>query len=198
MHSGQSFDKQTTIDKNGDRIMKSPRDVFPFWCFLAIQVNGFELHTADLARRMPTQGCGHSHGIHSHAKENSFFSVFRTELFDDSNCDAHDTRNKPSSTKEVNAAIRSTLSTALALAILTFSFVETATAEPLSQSLPDFQTTMTVADSRTDSLPPTTQLESQGSPAGNAVLGAWVGISGFAGIKGVYDRIQQEREDNRG
>ncbi len=176
--------------------------VFPFWYFLATailwpsQVKGFELHTAGSARRMPTQGCGHSHGIRSHEKEKKIFSVFGTKLVDDASYNAYDTLNKPSSRTEVNADIRATLSVALALAIATSSFVETATAEPLSQSIPDFQTTETVADSSTDSLPPTTKVAREGSPAGNAVLGAWVGISGFAGIKGVYDRIQQEQEDN--
>lgn len=188
--------------------MKRPHIVFCFWSLLATTilwpryVKGFELHTTacskshNTARRTPTLSRRHPHGIRSDAKEIKLSSVFRTKLADDASYNTRDTSNRSSSRKEVNVVIRSTLSIGLvAFAIDTSSFAETASAEILSQSAPDFQTTVIVADSSMDSLPPTTQGENGGSPAGNAVLAAWVGISGFAGIKGVYDRFQQEEED---
>lgn len=187
--------------------MKRPHIAFCFWSLLATTilwpryVKGFELHSTarskshNTARRMPTLSRRHPHGIRSDAKESILSSVFRTKLADGASYNTRDTSNRSSSRKELNVVIRSTLSIALALAIATSSFTETASAEILSQSALDFQTIVIVADSSTDSLPPTTQGENGGSPAGNAVLAAWVGISGFAGIKGVYDRFQQEEED---
>jgi len=83
-------------------------------------------------------------------------------------------------------ARRSILASSLALTLATCSFVEMANAEPTI-----LQTTAVIANSDTASTDPE---DSSGSPAGNAVVYAWVGISAFAGVKGISDRVQQEQQ----
>ena len=130
--------------------MKRPHIVFCFWSLLATTilwpryVTGFELHTTacskshNTARRMPTLSRRHPHGTRSDAKENKLSSIFRTKLADDASYNTRDTSNRSRTTsrKEVNVVIRSTFSIGLALAIATSFFVETASAEILSQSAP--------------------------------------------------------------
>lgn len=86
-------------------------------------------------------------------------------------------------------ARRSIFATSFALALVaTGPFLKVAKAEPTLI----IQTTVSVASAETG-----VPEKNDGSAAGNAIVLAWVGISAFAGVKGIYDRIQQEQEEKQ-
>ena len=137
-----------------------------------------------IASRMPQERCRNSHSLSSVMRVNSISSILSTAVIEKPS--VTDTCTDPNTLK---IARRSILASSLALTLATCSFVEMANAES-----PIVQTTAVVANSDTVSTDP---VESSGSPAGNAVVYAWVGISAFAGVKGISDRIQQEQQEEQ-
>jgi len=158
------------------------------------------LHQQSIARskppmivcRMPHCACKDSRDVHNGKNEiTSFYSPQKWIL--DGETHGGD-KALLSLHTSLGPVMRSMFANGLAFALVWFSAVESSTAETFEPTRNTFDTTGVLIAS---TIAPTESSAVGTSAGGNLVLGAWIGISGYAGIKGIWDKYQSYQQDQK-
>jgi hypothetical protein len=187
-----------------------PIDVRAFGLGASSTTNGSSKPSTFVLRMQQGRQYADSLGLINRVNDACVSPITRTILHKkESNSDGITKQNFPSRHRKAqNCAIRSSLASLFAAALVTSSSIEIAKAESIAPTTPFIETNTVAVSSSTASAPSMefvsssafalAQEESAGSlDAGNIILYAWIGISGYAGIKGVVDISKRNQEEQQ-